>query len=89
MLPNRPITQELLTSTKAAQLLGVSSPNTVKNWLEAGYFPGAFRTAGGHWRFPLSEVLAMKQAMEDREQRNAKGDLTPNDVDDDAEAPVL
>lgn len=35
-----------LTSKQAATLLGVSSANTVKNWLEGGWFPGAFQTAG-------------------------------------------
>lgn len=42
----------LLTSSEAAELLGVSSTNTIKNWLNGGSFPGAFQTPGGHWRFP-------------------------------------
>ena len=35
-----------LTSKQAATMLGVSSANTVKNWLEGGWFPGAYQTAG-------------------------------------------
>jgi len=77
--------QEYLTSTQAARVLGVSSPTTVKNWLEGGRFPGALRTPGGHWRFPLSEVLAVRDAM----ARRQHGDLTPPEVDDDSERPLL
>lgn len=68
-----------LTSAQAAQILGVSSSNTVKNWLRGGFFPGAFRTAGGHWRFHRTEVLAVKQRLEDLRRRTASGDLMPPD----------
>ena len=51
---------EALTTGQAAELLGVSSPNTVKNWLKGGSFPGAFQTPGGHWRFPRDEVEAIR-----------------------------
>lgn len=77
-----------LTSTQAAALLGVSSPNTVKSWLEGGAFPGAFQTPGGHWRFPLEDVLAAKERMEELRDRNRRGDLSPSD-DQDTEAPPL
>jgi len=73
---------EPLTSGQAAALLGVSSPNTVKNWLEAGHFPGAFKTAGGHWRFLRSEVEAVKERMDALREKNRRGDLTPPDEDD-------
>ena len=55
--------KQWVTSGEAAALLGVSSRNTVKNWLEGGYFPSSRKTEGGHWRFLRSEVLAVRQAM--------------------------
>jgi excisionase family DNA binding protein len=79
---------EALTSKQAASLLGVSSANTVKNWLEGGWFPGAYRTPGGHWRFLRSEVLAARERMEELRDRNARRDLAPPDVDED-ELPLL
>lgn len=75
--------QDVLTSGQAASLLGVSSPNTVKNWLEAGHFPGAFTTAGGHWRFPREEVLAVRARMDTLRDKSRRGDLTPPDTGDD------
>ena len=81
--------KETLTSSEAARLLGLSSPNTVKNWLAGGYFPGAFQTAGGHWRFPRHEVEAVKRRMEELRDRNRRGDLAPPDSDDDSSPPLL
>lgn len=77
-----------LSSGQAARALGVSSPNTVKNWLHAGRFPGAFQTAGGHWRFPADEVEAIRKRMLELAERNRAGDLTPPDTTDD-EPPLL
>ena len=82
--------RKALTSGQAAQLLGVSSANTVKNWLEAGQFPGAFKTAGGHWRFPLDEVEAVKARMDALREKNSRGDLSPPEAkDDEYPAPPL
>lgn len=67
--------KRLLTSTQAAELLGVSSPNTIKNWLEGGHFPGAYQTKGGHWRFPLQEILDVKRELQASQNRNQKGEL--------------
>ncbi len=78
-----------LTSTEAAELLGLSSPNTVKNWLAGGHFPGAYQTRGGHWRFPRAEVEAVKQRMVDLRERNHRGDLALPDTDDEATPPLL
>lgn len=35
-------------------------PKTVSRWATAGRVPGAFRTPGGHWRFPaeIVDILA-------------------------------
>lgn len=70
---------EVLTSRQAAKLLGVSSANTVKNWLKGGWFPGAFRTPGGHWRFSRREVEAVRARMAELEARNASGEIAPGD----------
>ena len=80
---------DTLTSTQAAALLGVTSANTVKNWLEGGYFPGAFQTPGGHWRFPREEVETVKMRMEDLRGRNRHGDLMPVSGDEDSVRPPL
>jgi hypothetical protein len=66
-----------LSAGETAQLLGVRSANTVKNWLQSGAFPGATRTQGGHWRFPLEEVLKVKAQIRDVRARNAAGDIRP------------
>ena len=78
----------MVTTTQAARLLGVASPNTVKNWLAGGHFPGARRTPGGHWRFSRLEVEAVKLRMAELRARNRRGDLAPPDIDDEAEVPV-
>jgi len=80
---------DALTSGQAAALLGVSSPNTVKNWLEAGHFPGACKTTGGHWCFLRADVEAVKARMDVLRERNRRGDMTPPEHDDDAPRPLL
>jgi excisionase family DNA binding protein len=82
-------TKETLTSSEAARLLGISSANTVKNWLAGGCFPGAFQTAGGHWRFPRHEVEAVKRRMEELRDHNRRGDLSPPDSGDESALPLL
>ena len=66
-----------LTSGEAADILGVSSPTTVKNWLESGMFPGAFQTKGGHWRFPKKEVEEARSRMKALREKNEAGDIEP------------
>lgn len=72
-----------LTSKQAAELLGVSSPNTVKNWLKGGSFPDAYQTEGGHWRFPRASVMAVRERMDALRTLNAGRDLTPPEIDED------
>jgi excisionase family DNA binding protein len=73
-----------LTSKQAATMIGVSSANTVKNWLEGGGVPGAYQTAGGHWRFPLEDVEAVRSRLEGLRDCNSRRDLTPVDCDDES-----
>ena len=80
---------DTLTSTQSAALMGVASANTVKNWLEGGFFPGAFQTPGGHWRFPRDEVEAVRMRMEELRNRNRHGDLMPvGGVEDSVHPPL-
>lgn len=44
---------------RAAELLGVTD-RTVIRWADEGTLPVAYRTAGGHRRFRLADVQAMK-----------------------------
>ncbi len=81
--------KETMTSKQAAEFLGMSSANTVKNWLKGGHFPGAFQTPGGHWRFLRAEVLAVKERMSDLRDKNRRKDLSPADDEDAGDPPLL
>lgn len=81
---------DVLTSREAATLLGVASPNTVKNWLEAGHLPGAFRTPGGHWRFRREDVVALRARMDALRTKNSRGVIAlPDDGDNVGPPPLL
>ena len=62
----------LVGTVEAARLLGVSSPNTIKNWLNKKGFVRARRTPGGQWRFRLSDILAVKSKMEATEGQRSR-----------------
>lgn len=79
----------VLTSSEAADMLGVSSRNTVKNWLKGGMFPGAYQTDGGHWRFPREEVEKARARMEALQNKNERGDVEPRELDNTQEPPLL
>jgi predicted site-specific integrase-resolvase len=77
-----------LNTQEAAELLGVTSTATVKNWLEGGHFPGAYQV-DGEWRFSSSEVLAAKKRIEELREKNRTGDLSLPDCDYDLDLPLL
>ena len=49
-----------LTALEAAELLGVDK-STVVRWLQNDTLAG-WRTVGGHWRVPATEVARLKNA---------------------------
>ncbi|GAA0293155.1 excisionase family DNA binding protein [Gracilibacillus halotolerans] len=54
--------EEFLTSTEAAEIIGVSD-QTIRRWCEKGKYPDAFQTEGGHWRIPKKYLkISYKQA---------------------------
>ncbi len=82
-----------LTTEQVAKRLGITSEATIKNWLngmptEAG-FPGAFKSDGGYWLFPEEDVEKVATHIEEIKAKNVAGDMTPPDLDDDAEPPIL
>jgi excisionase family DNA binding protein len=74
--------ERLLTVGQVAEILGVSSPTTVRNWLERGQFPGVLVTSGGHRRFRLADVLAVRGRMDLTTAENASGIYTDADAGD-------
>ncbi len=64
----------MISTGEAAEILGVSK-NTVKNWLTQKGIARAERTAGGHLRFPLSDILDLKNEMGAAAARRARKKL--------------
>jgi hypothetical protein len=74
--------EKLLSVGQVTELLGISSPTTVRNWLEGGYFPNATRTAGGHRRFPLKDVLRVEAMIARTRAANASDRASVTDLGD-------
>ena len=69
-----------MTLEEAAAELGVTSEETIKNWLCGGAFPGATKE-GYVWLFQSAEVARVKADMEDARKKNAQKDIAIPDVD--------
>jgi len=66
--------EQLLKVGQVAEMLGVTSPGTIRNWLEEGYFGGdVLRTANGTRLFRLADVLAVKERMAKTRAENEAG----------------
>lgn len=74
------------TVEQAAEYLGITSPETIKNWLCGGSFPGAKQGNGsdlrtlGHWRFLISDVKRVKAQMDETRRKNQTGQLAVPDL---------
>lgn len=68
----------------AAQVLNVSSPNTIKAWIRRGLFPNAVRTFGGHWKIPVSDVATVYSTMADAREfaRSLRVPLSDEPIDE-------
>lgn len=75
--------ERLVSVGEAATFLGVSSPQTIRNYIQSGLFPEASRTAGGHRRIRLSDVLAARERIERVRIANASGAVEIRDFGDD------
>lgn len=52
-----------LTTAEVADFIGITSAETVYRCIHDQWFPGAIQTAGGRWRIPLTEVLAIRERL--------------------------
>jgi excisionase family DNA binding protein len=74
--------RKLLSVSDVANMLGVSSPTTIHNWVERGAFPCASVTVGGHRRFRLGDVIALKRQIDQTAAENASGRVEIPDFGD-------
>src|SRR5688572_8881589 len=65
--------RRLLKVGEVAEILGVSSPTTIHNWVKRGVFPSASITVGGHRLFRLADVIALRDEIDRTAAENASG----------------
>ena len=68
-----------MTTEQVADLLGITSEETIKNWLHGGHFPGAYINDYGYWCFDPVKVMEVMKQMALTKHRNNTGDLSPDD----------
>jgi hypothetical protein len=73
---------DLYDSEQAAAFLEIDSVETVSNWLEGGYFPGAFQSEG-RWLFPLASLIKVRERLEELQYSNKHRLLTPKSEPED------
>jgi|LakMenE01Jun11ns_1017448.scaffolds.fasta_scaffold9892225_4 hypothetical protein len=67
---------DLYDSEQAAAFLEIDSDESVSNWLEGGYFPGAFQS-DGRWLFPLASLIEVRERLDELQYNNKHRLLTP------------
>lgn len=72
-----------LTVEQAAEHLGISSRDTIRNWLQGGFFPGAEQAEDGSWRYWHIDIDSVRARMDELHDKNARGDLAPGNLDRD------
>src|SRR5437660_6714719 len=60
--PDGSIDQEMIRTTAAASILGVST-NTLRSWERRYGFPRPRRSSGGHRRYAIDEIQALRQTL--------------------------
>ncbi len=71
-----------MTTGQAAQALGVSSVNTIKNWIRAGYIKERITTPGGQTRIPRREILRVRALERGLQEMPVVDELTSDELDD-------
>jgi chromosome segregation ATPase len=74
--------EDLFDTQAASSYLGITNPDTIRNWLEGGSFPGAFQSRG-QWFFPVVELNKVKHRIDEIQTKNKNRDLQPPDPSDD------
>ena len=67
-------TTDVITTTAAASILGVST-NTLRSWERRYGFPRPRRSTGGHRRYALDEIQALRQAMAETQNASSAIEL--------------
>jgi hypothetical protein len=66
---------DLYDSEQATAFLEIDSDESVSNWLEGGYFPGAFQS-DGRWLFPLASLIKVRERLDELQYNNKHRLLT-------------
>ncbi len=60
----------LCSTGRAAELLGVTR-ETIRRWIDDGYFPNSERVKpGGHWRVSRADIAALKARWKEKSNTN-------------------